>query len=199
MLPAVWHAFTQGDKPAFTRLYHHFFSDLFTYGMHLSRDKAVVKECIQDLFVTLWSRRSELVSVRDIPAYLVRAMRNRMLTRLSSRTTLIFDELEEENYDFEITYPVVHRLIRDEQHALLYAHFKVAVKKLTPRQREMIYLRYMKGMSYEAVCDIMQISVKAGYKLMARSLETLRENLQHIPGIRHWWTLLLMMAGAVGL
>lgn len=180
-IPAtLWNEFTQGDQAAFTRLYHLYFNDLFSYGMHLCRNKALVKECIQDLFVKLWHNRQQLPPVAAVQYYLIRALRNTLLTRISSGTKIIFDELEERHYDFEISYPIEQQLIRDEQQKLLYGHFRVAVKKLTPRQKEIIYLRYIKQVPYEEVSVIMDISVKAAYKLIARALETLRENLQHI-------------------
>ena len=52
-----------------------------------------------------------------------------------------------------------------------------ASAKLTSRQREDIFLKFYEQLSYEEIADVMGISVKAGYKIMARSLDYLRKNL----------------------
>lgn len=51
-----------------------------------------------------------------------------------------------------------------------------AFSELTPRQFEAIFLRFYMNQSYEQVAESMGITVKATYKLMARSLTELKNN-----------------------
>jgi RNA polymerase sigma factor (sigma-70 family) len=51
------------------------------------------------------------------------------------------------------------------------------LKALTSRQKEAIFLRFYEGLSFEEVATVLHISVKATYKIMARSLESLRNNI----------------------
>lgn len=179
-----WVSFTKGDQKAFTAIYHACFKDLFRYGMHFHPDKSLIKECIQDLFVKLWNNRLQLLKVEQIRYYLLKSLRNTILTKLSALTRSNFYELDEERYDFEISYPQEHHLIATEDQAESYRQFRVAMDKLTSRQREIIYLRYIKGLEYDEVAAIMDITVKAAYKLVARSLDTLKQNM---PQSSHAW------------
>jgi len=50
-----------------------------------------------------------------------------------------------------------------------------ALNQLTPRQKEVIYLRYFEELDYEEIATIMDITIKATYKLRARGLDILRQ------------------------
>lgn len=133
------------------------------------------------MFVKLWNNRQSISKVNHVQQYLFRSLRNTILTKIASHPKTSFYELLEERYHFEISYPQEHHVIENEAQQESYRQFRLAMDKLTPRQHEIIYLRYMKGMEYEQAAAVMNISVKAAYKLVARSLDTLKENLQQTP------------------
>ncbi|WP_286860436.1 RNA polymerase sigma factor, partial [Proteiniphilum sp. UBA5510] len=45
---------------------------------------------------------------------------------------------------------------------------------LTPRQREIIYLRYMQELDYEEIAILMEINYNSARRLVHRSIEHLR-------------------------
>jgi RNA polymerase sigma factor (sigma-70 family) len=49
-----------------------------------------------------------------------------------------------------------------------------AISKLTPRQREAIYLRFSKEMDYKAIAGIMEISVESCRNLISRAINTMK-------------------------
>ena len=49
-----------------------------------------------------------------------------------------------------------------------------ALNQLSPRQKEVLYLRYFEELEYNEIAGMMDISVKGVYKLNSRALETLR-------------------------
>ncbi len=48
------------------------------------------------------------------------------------------------------------------------------LSRLTNRQREVIYLRYVQEYSYQEISDIMQISVAASRNLVSKSISKIR-------------------------
>ena len=54
----MWAEFIGGSKTAFDFLYDKYFSLLYGYGMQFCTDKSLIKDCIQDLFIELWSKRN---------------------------------------------------------------------------------------------------------------------------------------------
>ena len=48
---------------------------------------------------------------------------------------------------------------------------------LTPRQREIIYYRFIEEMEYDEICQIMDINYQSAYNLLQRSLQKSKEIL----------------------
>ena len=68
-------------------------------------------------------------------------------------------------------------IIERETELVVQQSLQNAINELTPRQREAIFLRFYEGLSYEEVAEVLNISVKATYKIMARSLASLKDRL----------------------
>ena len=49
----VWSRFRSGDQDAFSEIYQKFIDALFAYGCKMTRDRELVKDCIQDIFIDL--------------------------------------------------------------------------------------------------------------------------------------------------
>lgn len=55
---------------------------LFMYGSQFTGDRELVKDCIQDVFVKIYSNRSNLRPTDNIKYYLFAALRNSLLNNL---------------------------------------------------------------------------------------------------------------------
>ena len=49
------------------------------------------------------------------------------------------------------------------------------MRQLTPRQREIVYLRFFSGADYEEICEIMEIDYQSARDLLYRSIKKLRK------------------------
>ena len=67
----LWTRFREGDDRAFYRLYDLYVDNLYRYGSNFSRDKDLVKDCIQDLL-----RNGRDWVERKKPMVGMRALRN---------------------------------------------------------------------------------------------------------------------------
>src|SRR5690606_36345197 len=67
------------------------------------------------------------------------------------------------------------RIIEEETENEKNLRLAESISQLSPRQREAVYLRFFMQMSYEETASVMGITIKALYKLMARSLEVLKK------------------------
>ena len=52
--------------------------------------------------------------------------------------------------------------------------------KLTPKQKEVIFLKFYEQLSYTEIAQIMKVDVKAIYKLMARAIGSLRSDFLNL-------------------
>ncbi|WP_167459444.1 RNA polymerase sigma factor [Pedobacter jejuensis] len=171
-----WKNFKNGNAAAFEYLYKTHSAGLYNYGSKFTKDKDLIKECIQDLFVGLWTRRHSVGNPGHIKNYLYKSFRHaifKKIFQLSKNET--YEETE--NYQFHAVLNIEETIIDNERQLQVNEQLQNAMAKLTARQREAIFLKFHEQLSYEEISQIMGISVKAGYKIMARSLDYLRNNL----------------------
>lgn len=176
----LWQAFQQGDRRAFAAIYRQYFRNLYEYGLRVAEDKSLVKDSIQDLFIKLWSNRLQLSSVRNVKSYLLVSLRSTIFnkTKQSSRAKIIGIK---DQHSFELNFTVESAYLEKEAVSERSRNLLNALNKLTPKQKEIIYLKYFEELEYNEIAAILNISVKATYKLSARAIVALRE-IMNTPG-----------------
>ena len=187
---ALWKSFKEGHKDAFQQLYHQHFNSLYEYGCRLSTDIELVRDAIHDLFLKIWNNRLSLGNVAAVRSYLLVSLRGVIYNQLRRGARMAMGAEEEES-PFQLVFSVESEYIRKETVSLQTRQLLDAMNQLSPRQKEVIWLRYMEELDYDEVAAIMGITVKATYKLSARGLDTLRELMNITPAI-----LILLLANA---
>ena len=173
----LWDAFRAGSRDAFEQLYNLFASDLYRYGYNLVRNKPLVEDCLHELFVRLYENRQRLGSTDSIQFYLYRALRRRLLdtvvhmNRLDS-STYAFDEAQFLIQSYEDH--LIDEQLLDHQKKILVC----ALNTLPKRQREILYLVYRKGLTYQQAAEVMDITLKSVYNTVNIALKTLRVSVR---------------------
>ena len=171
-----WHALKNDGAKALEELYHLYANPLYNYGAKFTSDKELIRDCIQSLFVTLWTRRTYLKQPDNVKNYLFKAFRLSIFKKASLLNK--HERYEEtEHYHFNAAINFEEKLIREENQLALQQRIQASLDQLSARQREAIFLKFYEGLSYEEIAEIMGISVKGSYKLMARAIDGLREQL----------------------
>lgn len=169
-----WTSFKEGDRGAFEFLFKEYANMLFNYGSKFTTDKALIKDCIQELFITLWNRKDHLGEPADLKNYLFKAFRN------SLSKSVVFDNKFssiDERPLFEITLSREAQLISEEHQLDIKTKLETALKELSVRQYEVIFLRYYEELPFDAIAEIMDLSTKGTYKILGRAIAVLRKNL----------------------
>lgn len=168
----IWSSFKKGNKDAFEAIYHLYFDELYRYGIRLLADEDSVKDCIHDLFLKLWNNKKNLGDVKEIKSYLIISLRGIIYNKLQRNKIDLFTTEEFENESkFSLSFYPNDSTDASSKKAIIIT----ALNKLSPRQKEIIYLRYFLDFDYEDIAQIMGISVKGAYKLNARSIKALRD------------------------
>ncbi len=173
----LWDSFRNGDRMAFSQLYEFFAADLYRYGYNLVRNRQVVEDCLHELFLHIHEKRAQLGPTDNIQFYLFRALRRRLLDTVARLNRLDSDDYLFDNAEFLIqsheSYIVDNELLV-EQKAILIAE----LNKLPKRQKEILYLVYMKGLTYPQAAEVMGIALKSVYNTINTALTTLRSHVQ---------------------
>jgi len=171
-----WLLLKNGDADALESLYKLYSNALYNYGSKFSIDKDLIKESIQELFVNIWTRREFIGHPANVKNYLFKSFR---LSIFKKTTQLRKNQeyQETEDYPFSVTLNIEDVIIEGETKDELKKKLEFALQRLTDKQKEAIFLKFYESLSYDEIAEVMGISVKATYKIMARSLSFLRENL----------------------
>ncbi len=186
----LWNTFRLGNRTAFQSVYQLYFSNLYEYGVRICNNQDLVKDSIQDLFVKIWVGRSKLPEVLHVKSYLLVSLRRTIhdTVKAGSRNSP-GSKIYESVFEFELSADTI--IAEHEKKAEERKKLFDALEKLTARQKEFIYLKYFEELSFDEIAVIMSITVKAAYKLSARSLEAFRNMLNISKG-----ALMLLLAAA---
>ncbi len=171
----LWLRFQSGDKNAFTELVNLHSDILYGYGKRFSANDELIKDCIQDVFLTLWRRREYLSATTSIKFYLMKALRQR-ISRESYKwqTTLSLDDIPADETTFNIDLEE-HPDLSEPINATL----KTYISKLTPRQREIIYLRFYENLAQDEVAELMGLTLQSVYNLQHNALLSLKKLMDY--------------------
>jgi RNA polymerase sigma factor (sigma-70 family) len=172
----IWQSLIAGEEQALGRLYEMYFSVLYNYGIKVVRDKQLVKDCIQDLFIELWKYHSNLGQVHSVKSYLYKSLRRRLLKEVERHRLHFVDE----KYNFEFVGSYEFHLINEQMDKQQKNELIEAMNKLTKRQKEAIFLKFYENLSYQEVASVMAITIKATYKVVLSAIYTLRTHLKKI-------------------
>ena len=180
-----WKVFLEGDDQAYSWIYTHYIQVLYNYGLQITPDSEIVKDCIQDVFVKIYKAKKKLTVPQNPKVYLMIALKNNIYNTFNQ-------ELLQKNYAFSLyqteeQLTVKNEFIDQEARHEEMNNIKRMMKILTPRQREVIYYRFIEELSYDDICQIMGLNYQSAYNLLQRSLQKIREAY----GVTGIWMLIL--------
>jgi len=170
--------FKKGDDHAFSFFYQIYINDLYAYGISLGGEKEVVKDTIQDIFLKIYFEEKDFSSIDHLKYFLLKSLKNRLYNIYKSKAVSTTTDISEDVLSFSITTTVLDRIIDEEDRVIIKQQIDDLLSKLTSRQKEAIYLRFMQELEYEEIAEIMDITQHAARKLISRSLKRLRDDEQ---------------------
>lgn len=172
-----WNAFRSGDAIAFGQIARQYYRSLYSYGIKFSKDAEFVKDCIQDLYLELWAKRSTLGETGFVKFYLLKSLRRKIYREsLKKQWMTDGDELDFEAESLgEIS--IEQQIIEIETSEQLLKSLNQQITLLTKRQQEVIYLRFYEGLDNESTAQVMAISRQAVANLLYRTIQELKDRL----------------------
>lgn len=171
-----WQGVRMGHAGAMMELYERHYDGLYNYALKICRNADTASDCVQEMFLRIWESRHSLTDVRQPKPYLFRVLRNVTIDWLRKNTRLLLqDEIGSDALLFELSPQDF--LIEAEQDAEKLGALTKAIEHLSPRQKEIIYMRYYNELDYQAIAEITQTNYQSVRNLMHRALESLKKNL----------------------
>lgn len=144
--------------------------------MHIHSDRDLIKDCLQELFTEIWDKKESLGQVEKVAFYLFRSFRNLLFRKIESTSKKSTISQESWNQiviepSFEVSW------ISSEQVEERSLRLKKAVSMLTPRQREIVLLKFFQGLEAKEIGEIMSLSIAGVHNLVSLTVKSLREKV----------------------
>ena len=172
---ALWNQLRSGDEEAFSSLFERYYSTLVNYGKTLMTGEDRVKDCVQDVFVDIWTYRFKLNEAIVVKAYLLSSVRKR-IARLHHREHIFSNIKNVDSLEFLFDFSIEDRLIADETTAKKVEQLNKSINQLSDRQKEAIYLRYHQGLTVDQVADVLNLNYQSTKNLLHRAILHLRKD-----------------------
>ncbi len=167
---ALWQAFKQGDKVAFGGIYERYVEALFSYGYYFTKDKDVVEDAIQELFVDLWRMKANLSDTTAIKYYLFRALQRKICHLVDLET--VFTKLPETLDGVDAS--IEERIISEEQNEEYQLILSKGLVLLPQRQLQAVHLRFFDNLDTREIAEIMGMNEQSVRNIIQRALQKLK-------------------------
>lgn len=171
-----WQEFLQGDEDAYSWLYKTYIQLLYSYGLHFTMDGELIKDCIQEVFTKIYKNRKILILPDNVRLYLLIALKNCLLNALNKQ----YRYTDLESIPFILSETVEDEFLSTEASKLQKEEVENILSILTPRQREIMYYRFVEEMDFDQICKIMDLNYNSAHNLIQRALKKVRDNYDSI-------------------
>ena len=171
----IWNKFRRGDDLALSVIYSRNAVSLYQYGLKFTTNRSIIEDTIHDLFLDLIRNRETIGGTDNIQYYLYKSFRRKLLRLLKSELRYTDNQLSEITFDvkYSVEYDFILAEIKDKEKDSLTA----GIEKLSPRQKEAIYLRFKRELDYNEISEILGMGVEASRNLIYRALKSLKETI----------------------
>lgn len=168
-----WCQFIDGDKEAYSWIYKVYIQLLFQYGKRFTSDTELIKDCIQELFTKLYNNRKRLVIPDNIKVYLLISLKNCLINAIYQASH--YERYNSETISFSLELTVEEQYVNNEHYQNQLKRLQDILALLPPRQKEIIYYRYIQELSFDEICSIMDMNYQSAQNLIQRSLKKIRD------------------------
>lgn len=165
------------DDNEYSSIYEKYIDALYAYGLSLTNNnKDDCLDAIHDVFIQFYFKHKHKIEEgENVKGYLFKSLRNRIID-ISRHLQKEIETSNMPQFEARVDETADSQLLEDEERKRLGLRVQKLLSILTPRQREIIYLRYMQEMEYEEIAKIMDINADSVRKQVARAIKTIREH-----------------------
>ncbi|CAD0004713.1 RNA polymerase sigma-70 factor [Flavobacterium chungangense] len=162
----------KGDKKALTILYDSYWKPLFSSSYLLLKDRELCEEIIQDIFIEIWNRRSDLQIKVSFKSYLYASVRYKVFAEFRKNKPERVELYDDINARFQYATPET-RMIHEE----LEQHVRLVVENLPEKCQLVFKLSRNEQLSHKQIAEQLGISTKTVENHITNALKILRDSL----------------------
>lgn len=168
----------QNDEEALASLMGMYYDNLYNYAARFTKDEGLIKDCIQEVFISLWQRRQTAGSILSPKYYFLRAVKNKILKAIHRNIKKATSGELQDGYDFFHEFSIEQVIIEKQVSEEKAEKIRNILSQLSKRQKEIVYLKYYQYLDHTQIAELMNISTQSVYNLLHEAIHKLR-NLWH--------------------
>ncbi|MBW6535652.1 MAG: RNA polymerase sigma-70 factor [Mariniphaga sp.] len=159
-----------GAKGWFGEVFHQNYEYILNYLYYLSGDAALAEDLVQDVFLQLWEKRSD-VKEETLRSFLFAIARNSFLKNK-----------RRQKYDLKFRSDYLVKIENESPDYILEmkefdARLQKAIAGLPEKSRVIFLMHRLDEMTYSEIAENLGVSIKAIEKQMSKALKVLRKEL----------------------
>ncbi|TMI74298.1 MAG: sigma-70 family RNA polymerase sigma factor [Bacteroidetes bacterium] len=174
----------QNHEEALASLMKMYYANLYNYGARFTKDDGLIKDCIQEVFISLWQRRETAESILSPRYYFLRAIKNKVLKAIHKNVDKISSADLQGEYDFFHDFSIEQVIAEKQVSKEKAIKLRNVLSLLSKKQKEIIYLKYYQYLDHGQIAELMNISRQSVYNLLHEVIHKLR-SLWHTGSVVH--------------
>jgi len=172
-----WQLLADGEQQGLYECFDIFYDDLYRFGLSLYKNPELVKEGINNLFIELWKIKHKLSDVKNIQQYVLTIYKRVLYKTYANYTSSIpFETLEQGVIESSLTEQSYEAILIASQHdEHLKRRLQNALSQLSPRQKEIIRMRYFEQTSFEEIAALTGLTERTIYNTIYNAIKILKE------------------------
>lgn len=165
----------EDDVEAFDNLYWKYHKAVYANIFKLTKDSEATKDLLQEVFVTLWEKRSSITVDQPVSGWLFVVSYNKSISYLKQvlRRSIIGDEINEETEPSE----EIEFNVRETQLQLL----EEALQRLSAQKKRVFELCKLQGKTYEEAAKELNISKHTVKEYLTLAVAQVKEYIKAHP------------------
>jgi RNA polymerase sigma-70 factor (ECF subfamily) len=165
--------FKQGDHHSFRVLYEKYAPKLYAFSKKYLQSTEDVEEIVQEVFLRIWEKRSNIDEYQSFSAYVIQAAKHRIFNGFRKKVNeqayidfLVFADDSSKNYtELDVDYRDIKIKVEN------------AISAMPPKRQEIFRMSREKGLKNKEIADQLEISIKTVENQMGQALKFLRDEL----------------------
>ncbi|WP_341837837.1 sigma-70 family RNA polymerase sigma factor [Chitinophaga pollutisoli] len=170
----IWQRVRQDDGAAFKVLFDRYWEKLYVYALNRLPSESDAQDVVQDVMISLWSRRATVNITTTLAAYLHAAVQYEVLAFLSRASKLAGRKEELEKTVLPAFISFLDPLQLKEFQSLVEAE----VSRLPEKMQQVYRLRQEKDLSVREISRLLDVSEQTVRNQLNASYHKLRKHLK---------------------
>ena len=169
----------EDDQLAYTEIFERYCKILINHAYKMLGNRDEANDVVQEVFLSIWNKRHELIVTGSLSSYLYKATKNRILNHIAHEK-VVSNYADSISNFIENDYVLADSNLREEE---LEAIIAKEIALLPEKMREVFLLRKVEELSYDEIALQLNITDKTAKQQVYNSLKILREKLKNFMGV----------------